>query len=214
MGRAFPASDAKGGCDLDSSKVGLVCIEYQNEFATDGGKLNGAVKDVMAETGMLDNTVKVADAVRAKGGKVLHAAIMFKEDSSDNPNKGLGILAGCHGDKLFTEGTWNADYCEAMKPQEGDLIVTGKKGLDAFPGSDLQSLLVSNGIETVVLCGFLTNCCVESTMRTAYEKGFNVVTLTDCCAATSAEGQKGACEGTFGMFSKPMTADAFIAEMN
>lgn len=29
-----------------------------------------------------------------------------------------------------------------------------------------------------------TNCCVESTMRAAYEAGFNVITLTDCCAAT------------------------------
>merc|ERR1712224_504519 len=34
-----------------------------------------------------------------------------------------------------------------------------------------------------------TNCCVESTMRTAYEKGFNVVTLIDCTATTSADGQ-------------------------
>merc|ERR1719230_484419 len=148
----------------------MVCIEYQNEFATEGGKLNPAVQPVMNETNMLANTVKVADAVRGKGGKVMHAAIMFKEDASDNPNKGLGILAGCANDKLFTEGTWNADYCEQMKPKEGDIIVTGKKGLDAFPGSDLEDLLVKNGIETVVLCGFLTNCCVESTMRTAYEK--------------------------------------------
>jgi nicotinamidase-related amidase len=36
-----------------------------------------------------------------------------------------------------------------------------------------------------VLAGFLTNCCVESTMRVAYEKGYNVITLTDCTAATS-----------------------------
>lgn len=29
-----------------------------------------------------------------------------------------------------------------------------------------------------------TNCCVESTMRAAYEHGYRVFTLTDCCAAT------------------------------
>lgn len=51
-------------------------------------------------------------------------------------------------------------------------LVTGKKGLDGFPGTDLEELLVKNGIKTVALGGFLTNCCVESTMRTAYEKGF------------------------------------------
>ena len=48
---------------------------------------------------------------------------------------------------------------------------------------------------TKVLGGLLTNCCVESTMRTAFEKGFNVVTLKDCTAATSEDGQKGAVDG-------------------
>ena len=84
---------------------------------------------------------------------------------------------------LFVEGTWNAEICDLMKPKDGDLIVKGKKGLDAFPNTDLEALLVSKGIETVALGGFLTNCCVESTMRTAYEKGFNVITLTDCTGA-------------------------------
>ena len=89
----------------------------------------------------------------------------------------------------------------------------GKKGLDAFPGTNLEALLKENNIETLALCGFLTNCCVESSMRTAYEKGFNTVTLTDCCATTSAEGQAGATGGTFGMFSDPMTADDFVAKL-
>merc|ERR1712190_711004 len=117
------------------------------------------------------------------------------------------------GDQLFVEGTWNSEFCDAMKPKPGDLIVKGKKGLDAFPGSNLEKLFKEHGIETVVLCGFLTNCCVESTMRTAYEKGFNVITLTDCTATMSAEAQKAACEGTYGMFSKPMTSVDFIGEL-
>merc|ERR1712046_365599 len=90
----------------------------------------------------------------------------------------------------------------------GDVVVKGKKGLDAFPGTDLESQLVANRIETVVLGGFLTNCCVESTMRTAYEKGFNVITLTDATATTSAAGQA-VTEGSYGMFSTPMTVADF-----
>ena len=72
---------------------------------------------------------------------------------------------------------------------------------------------ILNNIETVCLAGFLTNCCVESTMRSAYEKGFNVVTLTDCTAATSAAGQKAATDGTFGMFSTPMAAEELKAKL-
>ena len=62
-------------------------------------------------------------------------------------------------------GTWNAAICDAMAPKEGDEVVKGKKGLDAFPNTDLEEILVKKGIDTVALAGFLTNCCVESTMR-------------------------------------------------
>ena len=58
-----------------------------------------------------------------------------------------------------------------MTPKDGDVVVKGKKGLDAFPGTTLEEELKARGIETVALAGFLTNCCVESTMRTAFEKG-------------------------------------------
>ena len=55
---------------------------------------------------MLEKSAKVVAAARAKGITVIHAPIMFKEDASDNPNKCLGILAGCAKDKLFTQGTY------------------------------------------------------------------------------------------------------------
>jgi len=163
---------------------------------------------------MLNKTVDVASAVRTAGGAVMLAPIIFKADASDNPNKKLGILGGCAKDSLFTEATWNSEFCEQMKPKEGDVVIKGKKGLDAFPNTTLEAELVAKGIETVVLCGFLTNCCVESTMRTACEKGFNVITLTDCCATTSEDGHKAATGGTFGMFSTPLTADEFKAKLS
>jgi len=209
----FAPADAKGGADIVPAKTALVAIEYQNEFTTEGGKLYPAVKDVIASTDMLNKTVDVASAVRTAGGAVMLVPIIFKADASDNPNKNLGILAGCAKDSLFTEDTWNSEICEQMKPKEGDVVIKGKKGLDAFPNTTLEAELVAKGIETVVLCGFLTNCCVESTMRTACEKGFNVITLTDCCATTSEDGQKAATGGTFGMFSTPMSADDFKAKM-
>lgn len=43
-------------------------------------------------------------------------------------------------------------------------------------------------------------------MRTACEKGYNVITVTDCCATTSADGHAAATTGTFGMFSSPLSA--------
>jgi len=178
--------------------------------------MHDAVKDVMKSTNMLDNTVDVIKKARALGCKVIHTPISFEKDMSDNPNKMLGILKGCNEGQLFIKGSWNAELCDPIKAvvDKDDLHCVGKKGLDAFPGTNLEKLLVDNGIKTVVLGGFLTNCCVESTMRTAYEKGFNVVTLKDCTACTSEAAQTAATEGTYGLFSTPMTKDEFLASFD
>ena len=56
----------------------------------------------------------------------------------------------------------------------------------------------------------MANCCVESTMREAFEKGYNVITLTDCVATTSAAGNKAAIEITYPFFSTPMNSASFL----
>ena len=71
----------------------------------------------------------------------------------------------------------------------------------------------ARGIDTIALGGFLTNCCVESTMRTGYEKGYNVITLNDCTASLSDEEQWVATEKTYPMFSHQMNHDGFLKEL-
>ena len=94
-----------------------------------------------------------------------------------------------------------------MKPADSDIVCKGKSGLCGFQTTNLDFLLRQNQIKNVVLGGFLTNCCVESSMRSAYELGYKVYTLKDCCAATSVEAQDSAYEHNFGMFSIPTTSE-------
>jgi nicotinamidase-related amidase len=112
------------------------------------------------------------------------------------------------------KGSWGASIIDELHPQEKDIVVEGKRGLDTFASTNLRFILQSKGIKTLALGGFLTNCCVESTMRTAYENGFEVVTLTDCVAATSSEEHENAIKYDFPMFSKPMTSTEFIADIS
>lgn len=124
--RVFSSAEAKGGINPANDKTALLFIEYQNEFTSPGGKLHDAVAECMQGNSMLEKSAALAKAARAAGVKIFHAPIMFKEDASDNPNKNLGILAGCAADQLFTEGTWNADFHESMQPEAGDVVVQGK----------------------------------------------------------------------------------------
>ena len=115
--------------------------------------------------------------------------------------------------KSFRQGTWGAEIVDTLTPAESDIVVEGKRGLDAFASTNLDFILRSRGITNIVLGGFLTNCCVESTMRTAYEKGYNVVTLTDCTATLSDDEQRLAVEKNYPMFSRPMKHDEFLGTL-
>jgi nicotinamidase-related amidase len=199
--------------DVDPKRTALVLIEYQNDFTTEGGSLHDAVKDVMDETGMLENTKRLVDDARDAGATIIHAPISFAPGYGElgDPDKVYGILKGVIDSNSFVKGTWGVEICDDLTPQEGDIVVEGKRGLDTFATTNLDFVLRSNDIETVVLGGFLTNCCVESTMRSAYEKGYDVITLTDCTAATSDEEQRVATARDYPMFSQPMTS-AEVAE--
>ena len=201
--------------DVNPSKTAVVLIEYQNDFTSDGGALHGAVKDVMDDTGMLANSQKVVEEARRAGATIVHAPITFAEGYGElgNPDKVYGILKGVIDSNAFVKGTWGSEICDEMAPEKGDIVVEGKRGLDTFATTNLDFVLRSNDIETVILGGFLTNCCVESTMRTAYERGYDVITLTDCTAATSSEEQTVATSRDYPMFSKPMTSDEAIGTL-
>jgi len=199
---------------MDPKTTALVLIEYQNDFTSEGGTLHGAVKPVMDSTNMLANTKDVAAKVRAAGGTVVHAPIEFVEGYGEISPEPYGILKGVVDSKSFIKGTWGAAIVDDLTPEKNDIVVEGKRGLDAFASTNLDFILRSRGITSIALGGFLTNCCVESTMRTAYERGYNVITLKDCTATVSEDEQRLAIEKNYPMFSRPMDSTEFIAQLD
>ena len=199
---------------IDPTSTAVVLIEYQNEFASEGGVLHEAVKPVMDHTNMIERTQNVVAKSRGKGTAIMHAPICFAEGYGELTRHPYGILKGVVDGNAFIKGTWGAAIIDEVKPVDGDIVIEGKRGLDAFASTNIDFILRSKGIKTVAIGGFLTNCCVESTMRTAYESGYEVITLTDCVAATSIEEHKNAIKYDFPMFSKPMESMAFLELLN
>jgi ureidoacrylate peracid hydrolase len=195
---------------IDPSTTAVVLIEYQNDFTSDGGVLHPAVTEVMDKTEMLANTQRVVDSARAAGATVMHAPISFAAGYNELSKHPYGILKGVVDGNAFVKGSWGAAIVDQLAPQGGDIVIEGKRGLDTFASTNLDFILRSKGITTLVLGGFLTNCCVESTMRTGYEHGYQVITLTDCVAATSMEEHDNALRFDYPMFSQPMTSTEFI----
>jgi nicotinamidase-related amidase len=167
----------------------------------------------MDSTRMLDNTRSLVVAARAAGATIVHAPITFAEGFGELADHPYGILKGVVDSTAFVKGSWGAEIVDSLSPQAGDIVVECMRGLDAFATTNLDFIMRARGITTIALGGFLTNCCVESTMRSGYEKGYQVVTLSDCVAATSPEEHENAIRFDYPMFSQPMSAADFASSL-
>jgi ureidoacrylate peracid hydrolase len=88
-------------------------------------------------------------------------------------------LAGIDG---LEAGTWDAEVVAEVGCGPRDLIVD-KVRFDAFQWTSLEPLLRGLGVDELVVCGVVTNICVETTIRSAFMRDFPVILLADCCAA-------------------------------
>ena len=199
---------------IDPSNTAVVLIEYQNDFTSDGGVLHGAVEEVM------DKTEHAGE--HAAGRRRGPAGRRDDHARADHLRRGLqrDQLAPvrhpqrCRRRQRVRQGNLGRRHRRRRsRPQPGDIVVEGKRGLDTFASTNLDFMLRSKGITTIAIGGFLTNCCVESTMRSGYENGYKVITLNDCVAATSIAEHDNALTYDFPMFSEPMSSDEFIAEL-
>lgn len=195
---------------MKTNETAIVLIEFQNDFTSEGGIFHDGVKEVMEKTNMLPNVEVLTKAARSNGVQVIHVPISFAENYTELTSTPYGILKGVVDNGAFKKTTWGSKIVDSLKPEQDDIVIEGKRGLCGFHSTNLDFILRSKGIKNVALAGFLTNCCVESTMRTAYENGYNVITLTDCCAGLSIEEHDNAITKDFPMFSEPMDSHSFL----
>lgn len=192
------------------TQTALVLIEYQNDFLSEGGALNTGVRAEVARTGMLEKTQTLVCEARKIGIQIIWIPIEFAPGYPELSLEPYGILAGVRATEAFRIGSWGARIVDSLAPHDTDIVIAGKRGLCGFASTNLDFVLRQNRISQIALGGLLTDCCVESTMRAAYEYGYDVVTLTDCTATLSQAQHEAAIAYTFPMFSRPMTSNAFL----
>src|SRR5260221_11751346 len=128
---------------MDPKKTAVVLIEYQNDFTSEGGSLHDAVKGVMEQERMLPNTVEAVEQARELGATIIHAPITFTHDYHELSPTPYGILKVVVDSHPFRKGTWGAEIVQDLTPVEQDIVVEGKRGLDAFASTNLDFILRS-----------------------------------------------------------------------
>ncbi|KAJ4186436.1 hypothetical protein NW755_007731 [Fusarium falciforme] len=133
--------------------------------------------------GYLKLVAQTAQKAREAGVQVIHVRTAFRPGYEDlaTRNKFMSGLSTM-GEGMFTEGHASSDFDPAVAPPAGskDIVVT-KKRVSAFAGSDLDTVLRTLKIDTLVLAGVATSGAVLSTLRQAADLDFIITIVEDLC---------------------------------
>ena len=171
---------------LDPAVCAVVSIDMQNDAMHPDGMLARAGNDISGMLAILPRCQALIEEARRLGVLVVHVeTITLPDGRSDSPSwlraKGLIVQSD-----FFLEGTWGAEFSPEVAPQQGEPVVT-KHRSSGFRNTDLDLILRSNGVETVVVIGEQTPGCIEATYRdAAYHDYYNVL-IEDCVAAFDQE---------------------------
>jgi nicotinamidase-related amidase len=90
-------------------------------------------------------------------------------------------------------GTWNAEIVPDVAPQPGD-VVLGKRTYSPFVSTDLDLILRERGIRRLYVTGLHTDCCARHTSGDAFQRGYELVWVTDALQAFTDEAHQAGLE--------------------
>ncbi|MFC4242580.1 cysteine hydrolase family protein [Gryllotalpicola reticulitermitis] len=166
----------------DPAHAALIVVDVQNDFCSPDGSLGKIGNDVSAAVTMVPRLQGLIDAAHGAGLPVIFIQTLHDE-TNDSPQ-----WLNRHGEPgknrssiTCRTGTWGADFYE-VGPVAGDLVVN-KYRYSAFVGTNLQIVLTTLGVESLLFTGVATEVCVESSLRDGLFAEY-YVTLVDDCAAS------------------------------
>ncbi|MCH9647996.1 MAG: cysteine hydrolase [Deltaproteobacteria bacterium] len=198
---------------MNPETTAVIWVDVDNEFLEEKGKLHGAVKEVLEKNRVVANMNELSRRAREAGVQVFFMPIQFSENYKEMGDDPDGIFKVVKDAGALKKGTWGAEVAQCLQVEDGDVVLGEKNTTCAFASTSLEEELRRRGVTHLALGGLLTNVCVESTMRTAYDKGFKVFSLTDCSATVSLSSHEAAVTHDWPLFSTPMTHSEFLGQL-
>ncbi len=111
---------------------------------------------------------------------------------------------------IAVEGSDGASWYSEMTKPLPDEYITTKRNYDGFDNTELDLLLHTNGIKTLVFTGFMANVCVETTARHGYIKGYYIILVSDCTDCPMQQDHESTIHNIERYFGKVVTSSELI----
>ena len=175
------------GAALVTTKTALVIIDLQNDFLDPRGAYARGGDTNPAAAALPARIAEVARALKSAGGMVAASQFTLWPDASGEPmvSPHLKALRPYLRIGDFAPGSWGQANVREL---EGLVdVAVCKVAYSAFFHTQLDWILRRAGIDSVAVCGIVTNGGVASTVRDAHMRDYRTLVLSDGCAAFGEE---------------------------
>ena len=192
VGAAHASDLPTASASFARDRTALVFIEFQREWIGANGTLRRKlVKDDAGLERATVSAARVIEAARSRGWMIAHVALDLSSDPGylvfGGGRRKLGLRAA-----IPTAQTWQANgtaFVAPFEPRPGEFVSQGRSGASALTNATLDAYLRNNRVDTIVLLGFATHVCIESTLRQGHDMGYDVHVVTDGVAAFEPDQQ-------------------------
>ena len=155
---------------------------------------------------VVPNTQKLLKASRSRSQEVIYTNIECqtldcRDNSLDYKVSGL----------VVPKGSWDAKVIDQIKPEENEIVLP-KTSCNVFVSTNLDYVLRCLGVGHLIVCGGLTDQCIDACVRTGADLGYVVTLAEDCCITHSEQRQRQALDALKG-FCRIRSADEIITQM-
>jgi nicotinamidase-related amidase len=189
--------------ELNPSTTAVIAVHLQKDVVNADGAFGGFFAAQAEKVDVVGVTSRLLEAARRAGSTVVYTRVAWQPGLADlvvnSPILGIVQQSGC-----LVDGSEKAEILPQLSPQAGDLVVTHQR-VGGFSASQLDVLLRSRGIDTVLFAGVATNFSVEGTARQASDLGYHTVIVSDACSAADDAAHE-ASLGSLGLLAEIVTS--------
>jgi ureidoacrylate peracid hydrolase len=167
---------------VSPAHTALLVVDVQNDFVANGGFFHRIGADVRTIQRSIPPLVQLLDRARQAGVLVIFIKAIYDAQYLSAPMRERDLRVGRDMPRCLT-GSWGADF-HVIAPRPNEPVVINHR-YSAFADTELHELLKRRGIRSLLLAGFSTDTCVESTGRDAYFVDYYVTLVSDCCAGAT-----------------------------
>lgn len=191
---------------LDPNKAALMVIDMQVSFCSPEGRISAVGLDTSMCAAAIEPCRDVLQMARDAGIPVIFTRYVYRPDYSDGGIIVRQLMPELAEQKALQAGTADIEVIPELTVASGDIVID-KNRPSSFHGTDLDDILEKLKVSQLIVCGVTTNCCVESTVRDASHRDYEVFVIGDACGELDEERHRVSLRSMGMLFADVMTVD-------